>query len=621
MGRVLTIARKLTGPAVAKNIGYTYNLDGSLLSLIYPSGNIVNYNVGGAGRTISVTDSSNNYVMPANKCVECSTVKDSGVRPFAVAIQGEYFPFGGLLAINLGSTATSSGIFEGNEDTNRLRPGYFRVQGPNQNLIERGYYYGYINGNFLGDNGDVTAIENSLDGNRTQNFTYDPLNRITQAYTNGPNWGEIFSTDAWGNMWNRAGVTGKTLYEPLNAPPNVHNHLTGFTYDAAGNLIRNGSTSYDYDAENHLYLVGGSPNWLYTYDNDGQRVRKAAGSTGTVYWRDSDGDTLAETDLTGNGKEEYIFFNGQRIARRDLPSGTVHYYFSDDIGSTSMVTNATGSVVEEDLDYYPYGGIVAGSLDSVPQNYKFTGKERDAESGLDNFGARYFTSNIGRFMTPDWAVRPTTVPYAVFGDPQSLNLYGYVRNDPVSRADADGHISPEAACPPDASCNPFEKEGQAKRDKIQPAQNQNPKSPGARAGDWWARVHKNWDRFWAKIDCNGPCPFGPSLAEMGVYIPPTKTLFRAVDLTEFKNIEKTGKFSPSPGGVEYKYFYPTIEQAQTMGERLYPGNYGIVSGTFPESAIEGPTPVGTEGDVFVVPNQNLEMAEPQMETPIPEVPE
>src|SRR5438552_12540010 len=70
---------------------------------------------------------------------------------------------------------------------------------------------------------------------------------------------------------------------------------------------------------------------------------------------------------------------------------------------------------------------------------KFTGKERDSESGLDNFGARYDSSTLGRFMTPDWAARPTTVPYAVFGDPQSLNLYGYVRNDPVSRADLDGH--------------------------------------------------------------------------------------------------------------------------------------------------------------------------------------
>ncbi len=71
--------------------------------------------------------------------------------------------------------------------------------------------------------------------------------------------------------------------------------------------------------------------------------------------------------------------------------------------------------------------------------YKFTGKERDSETGLDMFGARYYASTMGRFMTPDWAAKPTSVPYAQFGDPQSLNLYGYVRNNPLSRIDQDGH--------------------------------------------------------------------------------------------------------------------------------------------------------------------------------------
>jgi RHS repeat-associated protein len=68
-----------------------------------------------------------------------------------------------------------------------------------------------------------------------------------------------------------------------------------------------------------------------------------------------------------------------------------------------------------------------------------TGKERDSETGLDYFGARYYTSNMGRFMTPDWADKPTAIPYSEFGDPQSLNLYEYVRNNPLSHADADGH--------------------------------------------------------------------------------------------------------------------------------------------------------------------------------------
>src|SRR5271169_2226822 len=69
----------------------------------------------------------------------------------------------------------------------------------------------------------------------------------------------------------------------------------------------------------------------------------------------------------------------------------------------------------------------------------FTGKERDSESNLDNFGARYDASSLGRFMSPDWSAKPQGVPYAEFADPQSLNLYAYVRNNPLSRMDADGH--------------------------------------------------------------------------------------------------------------------------------------------------------------------------------------
>jgi RHS repeat-associated protein len=70
---------------------------------------------------------------------------------------------------------------------------------------------------------------------------------------------------------------------------------------------------------------------------------------------------------------------------------------------------------------------------------KFTGKERDTESGLDEFGARYYGSSLGRFMTPDWAAKPTSVPYAHFGNPQSLNLYSYVQNNPTTVGDPDGH--------------------------------------------------------------------------------------------------------------------------------------------------------------------------------------
>ena len=66
-------------------------------------------------------------------------------------------------------------------------------------------------------------------------------------------------------------------------------------------------------------------------------------------------------------------------------------------------------------------------------------KERDTESGNDYFGARYYASSMGRWLSPDWSAKYEPVPYAKLDNPQSLNLYGYVLNNPLSHADPDGH--------------------------------------------------------------------------------------------------------------------------------------------------------------------------------------
>jgi RHS repeat-associated protein len=115
-----------------------------------------------------------------------------------------------------------------------------------------------------------------------------------------------------------------------------------------------------------------------------------------------------------------------------------------------LVASANGTI-EEDSDYYPYGGERAYLDTLANQTYKFTSKQRDVESGLDYFGARYYVNSLGRFLTPDWADKPTSVPYAEFGDPQSLNLYGYVRNHPVLQVDGDGHEE----CFTNGACNPI----------------------------------------------------------------------------------------------------------------------------------------------------------------------
>lgn len=94
---------------------------------------------------------------------------------------------------------------------------------------------------------------------------------------------------------------------------------------------------------------------------------------------------------------------------------------------------------------------------------RFTGKERDAESGLDYFGARYYGSALGRWTSPDWSDKAEPVPYAKLDNPQSLNLYAYVGNNPLSSFDPDGHYDVNCGAG-DKKCNKaatgFEKQRQ-----------------------------------------------------------------------------------------------------------------------------------------------------------------
>jgi len=299
------------------------------------------------------------------------------------------------------------------------------------------------------DNGNVITITDCQHSDRTQNFDYDTLNRIKDGYTTGSgtmvsDWGETYSIDAWGNLTTIGLYPGKHNSETLNQAATTLNQLTGYSYDAAGNMTQNGSVAYTYDAENRITTTSG---YSYVYDGDGERVIKCSGTypscaTGTLYWRGNAPDALTELTFAGAASEEYTFFGGKRVARRDGTGHTVHYYFSDHLGSTDLITGTDGGINKTSA-YYPYGGEISVTGPTYANNYKFTGKERDAESGLDYFGARHYASPVGRWMVPDWAAKPTDVPYANFGNPQSLNLYSYVQNNPTTVGDPDGHIGAE----------------------------------------------------------------------------------------------------------------------------------------------------------------------------------
>ena len=380
MGRELTEQRTIG--SVTQSVSYTYNFDGSGATLTYPSGRVVTYTSSAAGRDVSAVDSANgiSYVTgvtyaPQGALSLYSSTSNGNTASTAFTYNSRLQPLQLYSTLGTISSSTLTQLQQGTTCPTAVGT-----------IMSRSYNFG-LGSN---DNGRIQSIINCRDSNRTQNFTYDSLNRVSTAYTTGANWGEDFTMDSWGNLTNRSVHPGKMNYELLNVSAALNNQLTGFAYDADGNMIQNGSATYTYDGENQLTATAGL---TYTYNGDGERVKK---SSGTLYWGEG---PLLETDLSGNLTAEYIFFGGKRVARRDA-SGTIRYYFADHLGSASVITDTNG-VIKNESDYYPYGGEIAiTSGDS--NHYKFIGKERDSESGLDNFGARYDSSALGRFMTPDW---------------------------------------------------------------------------------------------------------------------------------------------------------------------------------------------------------------------------
>ncbi len=271
----------------------------------------------------------------------------------------------------------------------------------------------------------------------TQSFTYDGLNRIKTVVDNGSskNLERDFSYDAHGNMWvTRSDAnllptsvmpvpTAQIAYNTSNN--NQFAARTGIAYDKAGNQTKIGTYSLTYDAENRQYSAtntSGSAPANYIYDGEGRRMEKQiTGGVQTVYVYDAAGSLSAEYTTGAN-----------------LSGCQTCYLSYDHLGSTRMVTNEIAQVIERH-DYMPFGEEIPSGYSGRAAlwgtttgivNQKFTGKERDSESGLDYFGARYYGSALGRFSSPD---EPFADQHPE--DPQSWNLYAYVRNNPLANID------------------------------------------------------------------------------------------------------------------------------------------------------------------------------------------
>ena len=273
------------------------------------------------------------------------------------------------------------------------------------------------------NNSDVWTVNDSVIGNWTYGF--DALDRLSAA--NGPNQAYTYAYDRFGNRWQQNGT-----HQMIESFSGNNNRMDGYSYDAAGNLLSDGTTTYTYDAENRIISATNSTNGTtrYIYDSDGKRLRKTANGAITDFLYDPNGNENTAVNGSGSWIRGEVYGAGRHLATyTGGTSGNTYFTFADHLG-TERVRATVGGTVAESCTSLPFGDwLTCTGSDSSPMH--FTGKERDTESGLDNFGARYDASTMGRFMTPD--------PLGGhLEDPQTLNKYAYVRNNPTTLTDPTG---------------------------------------------------------------------------------------------------------------------------------------------------------------------------------------
>jgi RHS repeat-associated protein len=435
-----------TTNGITKSSTYYADLAGNVTQAVYPTSRIVNYTFDSANRPSTAIDGSNGITY----ATDFQTAPTGCLTGKAC-----YTPQGSFYALSIGQTASFTGLNLTHSYNSRLQPNEFKASSTGGNAID--ITYGFVDPVTSHNAGHVYSINNNLNSSRTQNFTYDQLNRIKTAGTSATTgqycWGYDYSSsyDAWGNLQSQPGgatYTGCSEYLPPAMTADGNNHLSGFSYDLSGNTQSDGVNAYAWDGESQLKsATSNGITTNYFYDGDGRRVSKVGGK---LYWYGSGGDILAETDASGNMTAEYVFFGGKRVAQVPA-SGNPIYYVEDLLGTSRVITTNTG-VVCYDADFYPYGGE-RSYTNTCPQNYKFEGKERDTETGNDDFGARYYSNRFGRWLSADWSAVPVPVPYANLTNPQTLNLYAMVADDPESFADLDGHCPDGVDCSGNYSAN------------------------------------------------------------------------------------------------------------------------------------------------------------------------
>jgi len=344
-----------------------------------------------------------------------------------------YNPLGQPTSDSLGTVSGSTGISETHTFNNRgeLTSAFSDVNGG------PGIYH--LSGITYAPNGDFKGATDSILGG-VWNYTYDDFNRLaTTVQTSGVAFN--YKYDRFGNRWQQnvtagSGPAPQYAFDANNRiiPTNCTN-TTAFCYDAAGNMVQDTFHTYSYDAEGRILTVdatSGTPT-SYAYDAMGHRAQRTKGGVVSYFGYDLAGHSIVEYQTNPNLG---VRFEAYAAGPRHLVTyshGFTYFDFQDVVGTERTHVTQEGAHSESTFSL-PFGdGQFTWGDIGLTGPMHFTGKERDGESNLDYFGARYYTSTQGRFSSPDDGSDQDP------SDPQSWSLYGYVRNNPLSNSDPTGN--------------------------------------------------------------------------------------------------------------------------------------------------------------------------------------
>jgi RHS repeat-associated protein len=285
----------------------------------------------------------------------------------------------------------------------------------------------------------LSSNDTAPDGTGLRLYTYDPLYQLTSMVTS-ENGNPVTRVYDYADDYNLRHFEEARC--TLHYDDAIHSdRLTGLTPDGGtlfnvahsenGNVLTLPGQQFDYNAKNELMRFSKADGLVadYRYDHLGFRISKRVADgqgnvTRTLYVGD-------EAEIRDGIRAHFVRVGSMRLAV--LFQGVTRFLHENSIGSTSFFTDAAGQRTGQ-LDYYPFGAVASRSGDVDFQTFSL--HPVDAETGLVYMRRRYYSPQLGRFLTPD--LMAIYQPEKFLHAPQGLHLYAFVANDPLNKTDPTG---------------------------------------------------------------------------------------------------------------------------------------------------------------------------------------